>query len=348
MNILKKIILVLITPLFSFLLFATAIDYGFVHTASHPATIKKLVADSGVYKDVAPSILAHADNISTTVGDLSASDPAVKSAANAALSPAFVLKDTESALDSVYAWLDGKTTQPTFSVDLTGVKTGFADSLSASVEQRLASLPRCTSASQVSSVDLVNASCLPAGVTPQAAAAQIKDSLNNGSFIDQTKLSASDIKNGDSNQSVFANQNVPKNYQRAKKTPYILGLLSVLVAAAIVFLSAGRRRGVRRVAITLLVIGVLMMVFSWVLNKLIVGHAIPKIQIQGNPLLQTDIRNLATDLAQLIDKNYWFFGSIYSVIGAASLGWLWYSGRSVAPKFPAKKPAAKQPADGSS
>jgi len=325
MNIVKKIALGILSPLFIVLLFVWAFDVGFVRTATHPATVKKLVSDSGIYNSAIPSVLQQTKSIDTSVGTISASDPDIQKAANAAITPQFIKQNTETAIDSVYQWLDGKTAQPNFSIDLSGAKTSFANNVAAVVSQRLSSLPACTPAQSVAltagGFDAINATCLPRGVSAADAAAQVKDSLAGSSdFLDKTTLSADNIKNSGSNQSVFAGQlkNVPKQYQKAKKTPLILGILTILTGIGIVFLSSSWQKGLRHVGINLVVIGLLMLAFSYALNRVVSTNVVPKIKID-NAVLQTDVRNLATDLTQQIDKNYWYFGGLYTVLGAGGI-----------------------------
>jgi uncharacterized protein YjeT (DUF2065 family) len=327
MDILKKVGLGILSPLFIFLLFATAFDIGFVHTASHPGTVKRLVAESGIYDSVVPSVLQQTKSIQTSVGTISASDPLIQKAAESAITPQYVKQNTETAIDSVYSWLDGKIAEPNFKIDLSAAKTSFADNVANSVQQRLAALPACTSAQNIAMAqsgqfDAVNAACLPRGVTPAAAAAQVKDSITGGdNFLENTDLSAASIKNDGSNQSVFADQlkQAPKQYQRAKKTPIILSLLTILSGIGIVFLSKTWQKGLRHVGISLLVIGLLMLVFSWAFNRTMSTKVVPKIKVD-NAILQKDIRSLVTDLTQQIDKNYWYFGGLYTVLGVVSIG----------------------------
>jgi hypothetical protein len=352
MDILKKIALGVLSPLFIVLLFATAFDIGFVRTATHPGTVKKLVAESGIYDSVIPSVLQQTKSIQTDVGTISASDPAIQKAANAAISPQFVKQNTERAIDSVYRWLDGTIAQPDFKIDLSGAKTSFADTVATTVSQRLSSLPACTTAQSVAltaggQFDAINTPCLPRGVTPEAAAAQVKDGIvGSKDFLDQTNLSAANIKNGGSNQSVFSNQlkQVPKQYQRAKKTPIILSLLTVLSGAGIVFLSSTRRKGLRHIGLNLVVVGVLMLAFSYGLNRTVSTKITPNIKVD-NAILQADIRNLATGLTQQIDKNYWFFGGLYTVLGAGGITAAAVFGRRAKPARAAAGRAAPETED---
>ena len=327
MDTLKKLALGILSPLFIILLFTTAFDIGFVRTATHPGTVKKLVTESGIYDSVIPSLLQQTKSIQTDVGTISASDPAIQKAATAAITPQYIKQNTETAIDSVYKWLDGKTAQPDFKIDLSGAKTSFADNVATSVSQRLSSLPACTLAQSVAltaggQFDAVNTPCLPRGVTPDAAAAQVKNSITGGKdFLDKTTISAASIKNSGDNQSVFQSGKLaqaPKQYQRAKKTPFILSILTILTGVGIVFLSSTWLVGLRHIGINLVVIGLIMLLFSYGLNRAVSTKVVPTIKVD-NAILQTDIRNLATDLTQQIDKNYWYFGGLYTVLGAGSI-----------------------------
>jgi uncharacterized protein YjeT (DUF2065 family) len=326
MDIAKKLALGLLSPLFIFLLFATAFDIGFVRTATHPTTVKRLISESGVYDSLVPSALAQNKTITTSLGNISTADPAVQKAATQAISSQYVRQRTEAAIDNVYQWLDGGISQPNFKIDLSGAKGSFADSVAGSVQQRLAGLPACSAVqnlaiAQSGQFDAVNATCLPSGVTAQAAAEQVKASLNNSQdFLKDANVSAADIKSSDSSQSVFNDQlkNLPKLYRQAKRTPLILSILTILTGAGIVFLSRTWQRGLRHIGINLAVIGVIMMIFSYGLNRAVSTKVVPKIKVD-NAVLQQDVRKLVSDLSQQIDKNYWFFGGFYTVLGAGGI-----------------------------
>ena len=326
MQVLKKIGLGILSPLFIFLLFATAFDIGFIRTATHPATVKKLVDESGIYNSVVPSLLQQQKTIDTNFGSFSTSDPAIQKAANQAVPPQEIKTNAETAIDNVYQWLDGQVAKPTFKIDLTGASSGFAGSVADIVQQRLSSLPACTTAQsaaifQNGQFDAVNANCLPRGVTAVSAAALVKSSLASGQgFLGKTTLSADSFK-GSANQSFFETdkaKQAPKQYQHAKKTPLILSVLTILTGVGIVFLSSTWQKGLRHIGINLVVIGLVMLVFSYVLNRVVGTQVIPKIKL-NSMVLQTDVRNLATDITQQIDKNYWFFGGLYAVLGVGGI-----------------------------
>ncbi|HVO86754.1 MAG TPA: hypothetical protein VMT23_03500 [Candidatus Binatia bacterium] len=323
MQILRRMLLAIVGSLFLLLLFTAAFDEGVVRTVGSPKPVKHILADSGIYSTIIPSLLDQAKQQSSDDGSFSLTNPIVKAAAVQTLSPAFIQKNAETIIDSVYAWLDGKTAEPDFYIDLSTAKAAFAESVATQVEQKAATLPVCTDESTDSSFDALSATCLPQGLSPQQAADSVKNSLLGGKgFLDNPVITAASIKNGQSGKSVFADQlkSVPKQYQRAKKSPYLLIGLSLIFALAIVFLSSSKQKGLRHLGRTLLIIGVFMLIFSWALNRVVTTEVVPKIAISGNLVLQGDIRNLATDLTHQIDRNYWEFGAAYAVIGALAIG----------------------------
>jgi hypothetical protein len=327
MDFARKLALGILSPLFIILLFATAFDVGFIRTATHPVTVKKLVAESGIYDTAVLNVLQQTKTIQTSVGNFSASDPIIQNAAKTAITPQYVQQNTEVAIDNIYQWLDGQIAQPNFSFDLSGAKNAFAEQVAGGVQQKLSTLSACTPAqnlaiAQSGSYDAVNANCLPKGVTPASAASNVKAGiLNNQDFIKETKIGAANVKGDNPNQSVFDQsdvKNIPKQYQRAKKTPFILAILTILAGAGIVFLSRSWQVGLRHIGINLVVIGIIMLVFSWALNRTVSTKITPKIKVD-NAILQQNVRNLVTDLAQQVDKNYWWFGGVYTVLGGGAI-----------------------------
>lgn len=326
MPVARKIGLAILSPLFVFLLFATAFDIGFVNIATHPTEVKKMVAESGVYSAVVPNVLSQVKSIPTSYGDISTDNPLVQKATRASLSPMYIQQNTELAIDNIYQWLDGKISQPNFNIDLSGVKTLFANNIADSLQKQLAALPACSLAQSraiaaAGSFDAVNATCLPRGVSPVAIAEQVQAGIvNQQDFLKDTTVGTASLKTPDG-QPVFEQKGVkdiPKQYQNAKKSPWILSILTVLAGAGIVFLSSSRQKGLRHIGINLLVIGAVMLVFAWILNRTVNTEIIPKIKVD-NAIFQQDIRALITDVAQRIDKNYWLFGGLYFVLGAATV-----------------------------
>jgi hypothetical protein len=353
MSIIKKLLLVVLTPLLPLLLFSAAAVYGIMSTVGQPSQVKKLAADSGLYQSAISNVLDQQKSIKTSVGDLPLSDPSIRQAANQAFSPALVQKNTEAAIDNIYDWLDGKTPSPTFSLNFLSAQGDFANNLAAAVQTKAASLPDCKTPYTATSFDVYSATCLPKGVSPASVAQQVKSQVAGGQgFIDKPIISASDIKNSNG-QSVFSSQlkSVPSKYQWLKKSPWLLMLLSLIVATGLVLLRPTLASGLRHVGLTVLLIGLFMLLFSWGIAKANHKYIQPNVKL-SNAAIQSEIKNLIDQAVRRVDKNYWLFGGAYSVIGAGLLvsprllnkkrpaG----ASKSAPPSQPAEKPPQAQPA----
>ncbi len=246
MGFVRKVLLIIITPLLSVLLFATAIDFGILSVAGSPAPAKHFLADSGIYNGVISSALDQAQKSAGSSNQVALDDQAVISAAKSVFTPQLLQQSTEQAIDGVFNWLNGKTAQPDFNIDLTSQKLSFAQKVGQFAQQHATTLPACTAVADTT--DPLSATCLPRGVTPAQVGQQAQnDIITAQGFLNHPNITASDIKKSGTNQSVFATgklQSAPKKYQLVKKTPYIFAGLTLLTIVVIILLSTTRRKGV--------------------------------------------------------------------------------------------------------
>lgn len=301
-----------------------------MQTIGTPAPIKKTLNDSGVYDSVLTGLLNQAKKNTTSSGEVSLTDPIVQKAANASFTPEVLRQNTEKILDSTYKWLNGESATPDFKIDLSGSKTSFAANVANSVQDRLATLPVCTTNVTKDNFDALSTNCLPKGMTAAGAANEVKSNLLSGQgFLENPVITSNDLKASGSTTSVFNNQlkKAPQYFSWVKKLPYILMGLTLLTGALIVLLSATRSKGWRKIGITMLVVGILMLAFAWGANYLVTKKVLPKINLDNNAVLQEKIQTLAKDLTQQIDKTYWMFGIAYSVIGAGAIAFPMVSSR---------------------
>jgi hypothetical protein len=321
MDFVRKPLLVLAGILLPGLLFATAFNVGVLRVVGSPASIKQILTDSGIYSSVIPGVLDQAKKSTSGGNEVSLTDPAVKAAAESSFTNKVVQDSTEKIIDGTYDWLNGKSPQPTFNIDLTGVKATFAQKVGEAATARAQTLPACPTATLPTSFDPLNASCLPKDIAPAQVGVQAKNNILTGQgFLENPVINADSAKSQESNQSIFSKdlKNAPGGYQRAKAAPFILISLTLLAILAIIFLSVTRQKGLRHVGKTLVVTGVIMMVFAWGLNQVVTRNLVPGIKFD-NKVLQTNVRKLASDIAGSVDKNYWLFGGVYAVSGALAI-----------------------------
>jgi hypothetical protein len=342
-------IVILLVILLPFLLLITVNDLGLTETFTNPTQIKKIVADSGLYKNIVSAVLDQAaKNSGGGNNSVSLADQAVKSAAVTTFSPQFVQQSTENVINGTYDWLNGKVSQPDFRIDLSGKKTEFASLVASNAQQVASNLPKCTRAqsevinNQGGNFDVFSAICLPTGSTPELVASNVQAQLaNNQNFLKNTLITANSInKSGSSNQTVFTGKlkKVPMIYHWLKRTPFILSLLVVLIVAGVIFISSNRLKGLRLAGIVITVMGAITLIYSWSVNYAITKKILPRINI-SNLTIKTDVQSIAIRTTHTVDKYYWIFGGIYLALGVCAiiLAWKYYRSPKTNSQITAKK-----------
>lgn len=247
-------------------------------------------------------------------------DPGVKEAAEAAFPAAQLQQYVNTVLNANYAWLEGKTATPAFTIDLTTAKNTFAQQVGAAVTTHLSSLAVCTPAqlAALPSQDPLVVTCRPAGVNPAAAGAKITAKLagSDGPFSDSV-ITAATISSKNGAKAYYVKFSIaPKAYSWGVKVPWAFGLLALLCALGIIFIAPRKRKGLRRVAWVLTFAGVLLIATQFAANT-----AVKYIEKQAfNNSTNGDLQQSLTNLIQLaktqIEKIDTYFGIGFLVIAA--------------------------------
>lgn len=337
----RKLAVGFLSSLLTVLLFALAIDVGFARVVGQPKTIENILDKSGIYNSVVPALLDNAKNISSASGDVPLTDSVVQSAATSTLTPEYLRTNVNLILDSIYQWLDGKTSQPTFSINLTDVKTSFADKVADGARQKAAALPKCVTTANIAPFDVFSAGCLPAGVSPDQVAGQVRANIVNGQgFLDNPTISASDLKASGSNQSVFAGQlkNLPAGYRIFKKSPIILGLLIVILGSLMVVIYRPKLRGIKHAGFVIGGVGILTILLGLGLNEAVSNKVISRISL-SNAVLEDSLRRVIHDTAHSLSGTYMLIGGVYILLGIAGIGAYYF----FAKKEPEAAPVTEKP-----
>jgi hypothetical protein len=257
--------------LFSIILLASLVGMALAISAqislAHPNKIEGWLSQSNLYASLTSSLTNQAENAiaNNVTGGVSISKTVVQKAAQSALPQSLLKQSAQAFVSSNYAWLEGKTSEPNFKIDLSDAKQQFATQVANnSVLAHLTGLPTCTAAQtlQLESANPLLLSCLPAGVSPQFEASRVSQQLvNSSSFLSNPIITASTVSTKGLNGSEPYYKKLaklPKYYQLAQKLPWALGILSILSLLIIIFCSRSKRIGVRRLSIVLMISGVLL------------------------------------------------------------------------------------------
>ncbi len=266
--------------LFAFLLLTTTLS------SIRPTHIKKWLADSGVYNN-APAIVV--DSMLKQEKASVLKDPAVQNIAKETFSPSFLQSTTEEVIDGTFLWLDQKATKPEFSVDLNQLNNTLSEKIRAYLKARYESLPPCTTPPTVAP-DLFTMTCKPKGAFDIDTALRAGE----GKFLGSNEITSVNVLSGDNFRIGGGDQKqtiqesfveAPKVYKNLKLAQIVFGVIALLSALGVVFLSKQRLRGLRKVAITCLSSGVLFGVAIWA-GQAGIKKAESKIALNDTPLAQ--------------------------------------------------------------
>ncbi len=312
MQFIRKTTLGLTASLLFTLLFLFGLAFSLQRVLSTPNSIKHALKESGLYESAVGDALNQAQKDQQSkgqAGDIPLERPEVQNVVKQAASPQFLQTQTEQALDSVYAWMQGKSAQLSFSVDLSDVKARLADGMGNYVQQHLATLPVCpANAAPSADIDPFQATCLPQGTDVAKIGAEAKNQILNGEFLkDSTTVSASTIKTQNGKTLEEQLKNVPMAYERINQGVYAAGLLAALLAVAVVFLSVTWRSGVRKIAITAIAIGLFSALIAW-LGRYGMDRLTAQISESGNTVQPLQGKALAAGQLLFNDFRGWWMG----------------------------------------
>lgn len=281
MNWVRKVLAGFLTLVLFAALLGTAFSTSGNLAFSHPDKIEAWLNQSDLYGHFVSNAIDQAKksaNSTENQGPVTLSDTAVQQAAQTAFSDQLLQNSVKTFLDANYAWLEGKTAQPSFTINLTQSKQNFAAQVGQYVQAHINSLPVCgaqqlAALGNVNSVDPLNITCRPPQLNAQAEAQLVTQRIQNSSgFLSNPVISANNInpKGASSSQPYYQKYSeLPKLYQLGVKLPWIYAAAALLSALAIIFLAPRKRCGLRRIGINLAIAGVILVAFKFVADAVL-------------------------------------------------------------------------------
>ncbi len=304
MNVAQRLLVWLCSGLLKLSLFSVALSLAVLAVFGTPTNIKNALKNSNVYGTAVDEVLNQAKKgaENSTGTELSIDNPVVQQAAKSAFSPAFLETSSEQIIGGTYNWLDGKSAQPDFQVDIGPAKQAFIDSVVDAAGKRVSGLPVCTKAQllalQGTTIDAFTIPCRPAGLDIAAEQQKIRTQMtNNKDFLPQTVLSAQSLPKDSEGQNSFDKLNqAPKAYRLSKSTPWVFTMLALLSGLGLVFVQA-RRKGIRSVGVSLITVGatlgLIAFLLGWLLRRSLsstgsIGKTLQASEFQKSFLAATD------------------------------------------------------------
>ena len=321
METLRKICIAICVPLLSLSLFLILVTIAFNAYFGTPEPLKKTLVASRVYDHIITSILDTAKNEAENQsgGEISVDVPQIKAAAEQSFSPEFIQKSSETIIDGVFGWLDGKTNEPNFIVDVSSAKTSFIENVANAAITHIESLPVCTSGDQITNTDKpFDATCRPPNFDANATKQQIVDQFSSeDSPLAEDSITFADLQGKNEKPLTEKLASAPKAYQLSKKLPYILGLIAFLLSGAIFLLHNTKVKALRTLSKVFISTGVAVLVLaaiSWFIAK--------QANFSGGKIdqtLQQDLIRGFKTVSESFSRTIFIGGVVYTIIGILSL-----------------------------
>lgn len=211
---------------------------------------------SGAYTKLVPA-LAQTLAGSSGQGGIPFNDPGVVEIMNHGLPPQTIEVSTNQVIDGIYGWLQGKTAEPEFHVDLTKNRNFISENISLYAFNKLTKQPLCfTNPSQV---DPFTSTCLPSNFDLNAQRTTFATAINQ--VFPKTVFTADDLPRMSGGKTISQTfPQLPQYYRLLLWTPWLFGILLIGLCVAVVRLCRNQRLGFRLLGRVTLSTGVALMI----------------------------------------------------------------------------------------
>lgn len=261
----------LATTIFSTLLVVFALSMSAYMVLDKPPVVKKALADSGVYSVLVDNTL---DQKQQQLGAyLPVDDPAVQKAVREAFPTSYLQTTIEHNVDATYDWIHGLTQKPHYSADLSQPKDALAANIGQLVAQHVSGLPVCKTVSDIPTTvgDVLALDCRPAGISADYLVKSAQSGVAQSSLFDQTVKPVLTLQDEQGQSLTDSLSAVPDAYHKFLISLYVVPAVLVLAAVAILFWSESKRQALKTVARSLIVTGIISILFSfaavWLIGK---------------------------------------------------------------------------------
>lgn len=312
MSYFRKIIVGISGGLLPVLLFIFGLAFSAYQVLDNPHNIKHALSESGIYAAAADNFIAKASEDASnsnvqSVGDIPLDQPKVREAVRTALPSESLQPQLEQATDAIYAWLHGETKELAIRVDLEANKAGLVHNLVVYAKQRAAELPACTPQTAVQPEDSIfTANCRPAMVSPEQAAAATEAKVTQSDLLREASFDTRTLTDAQGRTLSDRLSEVPAIYAKVIVAIFITGGLGLACLLCVIFISKPKRIGLKRVAKTVLGVGVTTIIMA-ALSVYVTGKVTAMLaESTGNTAtFQASITDIIHTLASDI-RGWWF------------------------------------------
>lgn len=311
-----EVILLLCIGIFIFSLF-------FRMTVGNQGFVKSTLSESGIYTVATDSLKKQLSSSNSVT--LDTANPIIISAVDQAIKKETIQTFVESGVTQTYAWLDGTTETPVFSVDANQIKTDFANAVTVGLSERANTLPACTTRLRPTSSDVFTINCIPPGTNVKQEIQNVRQQIlatDTNQLQNEAPLSAENLSlnQGEQAQPYYQTlKEVPSYYQLLKVSIFIITGVFLLSTLIIILLKRPRYKALRTLAIPFMVYGSLYIIAGYLAPERLGELLETSTKQLGSVEFSSPINFIVTELINQASSIFTKTGIIFFVIGVFCL-----------------------------
>lgn len=289
-----------------------------------PQPLESALKQSGIYSIFAQNTI---EEQATSTTAIPLQDPGIQAAIQKAFPPSLIEQSTTKIIDGTYDWVQGRTTTPNFSVDLSQPKANLATYIADYVRERSAASPTCSyqeslalAQAGTANIDPYKLTCRPSQISSEQLAEQAKQQVLSSDLLSTPVVTAASIKNDQGQTLSQQLEIVPQAYTWMIYSLFGTGVVAAIAVASIILLQRKQwRAAVKHLSIILISIGTVSAGMAWVIS--FGFNKISDILADGatSQMLQTKLVSVFTMLAHDLQKWWIGYGIVLIVLGIIGL-----------------------------
>jgi hypothetical protein len=298
MRLLRRLSLVAVTSLFRLTLFFGVSLMALLILIGTPHQIENSLTKTGAYKEFVPAVIQSVSSQNQGTTTIPLNDPGVQAIILAAFPPQVIQNSAETIINGSYSWLNGKTPQLAFQVDLTKNRELLAENLSSYAFNRLTAKPLCTT--EPRTINPFTAECLPRNFNLSLERTQFASQISN--LLPKTVFTANDLPRLSGGRTIAHGfPEAPTIFRIFKLSPFILGGLLIVLPIATILLCHSFRKGFKTLASITLSSGIALVVTP-LLYELVYPHISNSLSLQST---NTGVNVLVENLIESMSHNFY-------------------------------------------
>lgn len=300
--------------------FLTAVTFAFFSVVN-PGTIKSALTEENVYTNVVPAVLKTTANTNVSTSQIPLKEPWVQTAAEKAFPASDIEQKTNTVIDSTFAWLDGTTDKPDFSIDLSSNKAAFSEEVGNYAKTRYEGLPACNRSNIPDSTDPLTITCRVPGVSSASAASIMQQRvLSDKNFLQNPVITSNNASLNPANQKINSDPFdqlgwLRTIYQNKTLLRWLLPVITIALAAAGLLLAMNRVNGLKRLMRTFILAAFSLLILGFVVGVGL-GRAIDTFSIDA--ITSNVIEPVTTNLGHHAQRVYFIFAGIAVIVAIGS------------------------------